>query len=80
MSPPDPRTGRRAYVSDMVEAVLSNLAPILTNETLIQFEAAGEEDEEQARLESDFVAYMVAGQNKGFVQILSAIKGRSDRV
>lgn len=61
-------------VSDMVEAVLSNLAPILTNETLIQFEAAGEEDEEQARLESDFVAYMVGGQNKGFVQILSAIK------
>lgn len=61
-------------VSDMVEAVLSNLAPILTNETLIQFEAAGEEDEEQARLEGDFVAYMVGGQNKGFVQILSAIK------
>ena len=61
-------------VSDMIEAVLSNLAPILTNETLIQFEADGEEDEEQARLEGDFVAYMVGGQNKGFVQIISAVK------
>jgi hypothetical protein len=61
-------------VSDMVEAVLSNIAPILTQETLIQFEAAGEEDEKQAQIESDFVAYMVAGQNEGYVELVSAIK------
>ena len=61
-------------VSDMVEAVLSQIGPILTNETLIQFEANGEEDEPQAQLESDFCAYMLGGQNQGFVEITSAIK------
>ncbi|GAF83565.1 unnamed protein product, partial [marine sediment metagenome] len=61
-------------VSDMVEAVLSNLAPILTNETLIQFEANGEEDESQATLETDFVAWMINGANQGYIQIMSAIK------
>lgn len=61
-------------VSDMVEAVLSNIGPILTRETLIQFEAAGEQDETQAQMESDFVAYMVAGQNAGYVELISAIK------
>ncbi len=61
-------------VSDMIEAVLANIGPILTKETLIQFEASGEEDEDQAQLESDFVSYMVAGQNDGYVAILSAVK------
>ena len=61
-------------VSDAVEAVLSNIGPILTRETLIQFEAAGEQDETQAQMESDFVAYMVAGQNQGYVELISAIK------
>ena len=61
-------------VSDMVEAVLAQIGPILTNETLIQFEAAGEEDEQQAQLESDFVAYLVGGQNVGYVELISAVK------
>ena len=61
-------------VSDMVEAVLSNIGPILTSETLIQFEAAGEEDEPQAQMESDFCAYMVTGQNEGYLEMVSAIK------
>lgn len=61
-------------VSDMVEAVTANLAPILTNETLIQFTAAGEDDENQAQIESDFVAMQAAGQNDSYVEILSAIK------
>ncbi len=61
-------------VSDMIEAVLANIGPILTKETLIQFEASGEQDEDQAQLESDFVSYMVAGQNDGYVAIMSAVK------
>jgi hypothetical protein len=61
-------------VSDMVEAVLANIAPILTQETLIQFEAAGQDDEPAAQLETDFVAYMVAGKNTAWVQLVSAIK------
>jgi len=61
-------------VSDMVEAVLSNINPILTNETLIQFEAAGEDDEAQAQIESDYVAQMIGGQNDGYIEISSAVK------
>ena len=61
-------------VSDMVEAVMSNINPILTNETLIQFEAAGEDDEESATLESEFTAYMIGGQNAGYLELTSAVK------
>lgn len=61
-------------VSDMVEAVMSNINPILTNETLIQFEAAGEDDEQSAQLESDFTAYMIGGQNAGYLEVTSAVK------
>ena len=61
-------------VSDMVEAVLANIGPILTSETLINFTAAGEDDEDQATLESDFVGYMVGGQNAGYIELLSSIK------
>ncbi len=61
-------------VSDMVEAIMSGIGPILTNETLIQFEASGEADEDQAQLESDFVSYMVAGQNDGYVEVKSSVK------
>ena len=61
-------------VSDMVEAILAQIGPILTNETLIQFKAAGEQDESQAQLESDFVAKIIAGHNDGYVQMLSAVK------
>ena len=61
-------------VADMTEAVLSQISPILTKETLIQFEAAGEEDEPKAQVESDFTAHMVGGQNKGYIELMSAIK------
>lgn len=61
-------------VNDMVEAVTSNISPILTNEMLVTFEAAGEEDEPQAQQESDFVSYMINGHADGYVEIQSAIK------
>lgn len=74
----DEKAGRSSIqssdVSDMVEAVTANIAPILTNDTLIQFTAAGEDDEDNAQLESDFVAMQAAGQNDSYVEILSAIK------
>jgi hypothetical protein len=61
-------------VSDMVEAITSNISPILTNEMLVSFEAAGEEDEPNAQLESDFVSYMINGHSDGYVEIQSALK------
>jgi hypothetical protein len=61
-------------VNDMVEAVTSNISPILTNEMLVAFEASGEEDEPKAQLESDFVSYMVNGHSDGYVEIQSALK------
>jgi len=61
-------------VSDMIEAVMSNINPILTNETLIQFKASGQDDEAQAQQESDYVAEIIGGQNDGYVEITSAVK------
>ena len=61
-------------VNDMLEAVTSNISPILTNEMLVSFEAQGEEDEPAAQLESDFVSYMINGHSDGYVEIQSALK------
>jgi len=61
-------------VADMVESVNANISPILTEETLISFEAIGEDDENNAQTETDFVSYMINGQSDGYVEIQSAVK------
>ena len=67
-------TVQSSDVSDMVEAVNANISPILTEETLVSFEAIGEEDENNAQTETDFVSYMINGQSDGYVEIQSAVK------
>ncbi len=60
-------------VSDMVEAILSEMLPSFTKETLISFEPSSEEDEEQADLESKFVQHMVE-RSGGYINISEAVK------
>ncbi len=49
-------------VADTVDSVMAELSPMLKS-TLIEFEADGEQDEEQAQLESDFVLHCAEKSN-----------------
>jgi hypothetical protein len=74
----DEGPGRSAVVSmdvaDMVEAVLANMVPSFASDSVVQFEANGAEDEEQAQLESDVVNNTVIMENRGFLLFLEALK------
>jgi hypothetical protein len=58
--------GRSAIISmdiaDTVDSVMAELSPMLKS-TLIEFEADGEQDEQQAQLESDFVMHCAQKSN-----------------
>lgn len=60
-------------VSAMVEAVLSQMDDAFTTGRLVEYEADGSEDVDQAQLESDTVCQHV-GRRNGNLQMLSAIK------
>ncbi|NNF66367.1 MAG: hypothetical protein HKM98_02550 [Gammaproteobacteria bacterium] len=49
-------------VADTIDSVMAELSPMLKS-TLIEFEADGEQDEEQAQLESDFVMHCAQKSN-----------------
>jgi hypothetical protein len=49
-------------VADTVDSVMAELSPMLKS-TLIEFEADGEQDEQQAQLESDFVMHCAQKSN-----------------
>lgn len=60
-------------VSAMVEAVLSQMDDAFTTGRLVEFDADGNDDVDQAQLESDTVCQFV-GKRNGNLQMLSAIK------
>jgi len=61
-------------VADTVHAMLAQIMPAFAQDTVVQFEAENEDDETQARTESDFCNYVVMEKNKGFVMLETAIK------
>ncbi len=61
-------------VSDMVNAVLAQLTPMLSTDALVSFEAKGKADEEQAQSESAAVNHVILEQNEGFIELEEAIK------
>ncbi len=61
-------------VSDMVNAVLAQLTPMLSTDALVEFEAKGKGDEEQVRAESSAVNHIIIEQNDGFIELQEAIK------
>lgn len=63
-----------ADVADMVEATLAQLLPSFTGDTVCSFEADGQNDEQQARLESDAVNKVMMESSRGFVVFYEAIK------
>ena len=74
----DEEEGKSAVISsdvaDMVEAVLSQMMPSFTGDSVVTFAALSEEDEPQAELESDVVNQIIMEDNRGFYVFLQAIK------
>lgn len=61
-------------VADMVNAVLAMLVPMLSTDAVVEFEPLGEDDEEQAKAESDVLNTIIVEDNRGWVEIQEAIK------
>ena len=75
----DEQAGRSSVVSrdvaDVVEGVLANvLKPFVSGDQLVQFDPLSQEDEEQAKQETDYVNYVVLERNNGFLVLVSACK------
>lgn len=74
----DEVTGRSTAVagdlSSMVESNLAQMLDAYSTENLAVFDAVGEEDEEQAALESDTVSQYVMKTQNGFMELASAVK------
>ena len=67
-------SAQSADVADMVEAVMSNMMPAFSGDTLVMFEAEGEDDIRQAKSESGVVNNQIMEHNRGYWEISSAIK------
>jgi hypothetical protein len=75
----DEQPGRSSVVSrdvaDVVEGVLANvIKPFVSGDQLVQFDPISEEDEEQAKQETDYINYVVLERNNGFLCLTSACK------
>jgi hypothetical protein len=61
-------------VADMTNAVLAMLVPMLSTDAVVEFEPEGEDDELQAKAESDVVNRVIIEDSRGWVEIQEAIK------
>jgi len=74
----DEEEGKSAVISsdvaDMVEAILSQMAPSFAGDSVVTFDALNDADETQAQLESDVVSQIIMEDNRGFYVFLESIK------
>jgi hypothetical protein len=61
-------------VADMCHAVLAQIVPTFTNDTVCAFEPDAPNDEAQARLETDAVNKVMMESSRGFVELYSSVK------
>lgn len=61
-------------VADTTHAMLAEVAPIFANDTTAIFEAENEDDEKQAKDESDICNYQVMEKNNGFILLQTMFK------
>lgn len=61
-------------VADMVEAIVSQLLPGLQGDSIVEFEPDGEDDVEQAQLESDIVNAVVVEHNYGYTMFQESLR------
>ena len=61
-------------VADMIDAMLTQIMPTFSKSDLVQFEAVSEQDDDQARTESNFCNYIIMEKNKGFILFETLVK------
>lgn len=61
-------------IADAKESIMAQMLPNITSETVVQFQAAGEDDEPAAQEEGDFVTHLIFGLNHGYLNILEAVE------
>lgn len=61
-------------VADMVHAVMAQILPSFTQDSICQFEPDGQDDDAMARLESDAVNRVIMESNRGYTVLSAAIK------
>lgn len=61
-------------VADMIHAVMAQILPSFTQDTICQFEPDGPDDDAMARLESDAVNRVVMESSRGYTVLYQAIK------
>lgn len=61
-------------IADAKESIMAQMIPNVASETVVQFQAAGEDDEPQAQVEGDFVTHLIFGVNHGYYTISEALQ------
>lgn len=61
-------------VADMINSTLAMIVPMLSTDAVVEFEPDGEEDDNQAKAESDVVNDVIIEDNNGYMEIQEAIK------
>ena len=61
-------------VADTVHAMLAQMMTVFKSDTVANFEAENEQDEDQARTEADFCNYQIMEKNNGYILFQTALK------
>ncbi len=64
-------------LSDMVNAVLAQLTPMVSQDALVKFDADGSADEQQAAGESAYINDLVMNKNRGYIALQECLKDAS---
>jgi len=67
-------TATSTDVADAIETILPDLVEIFTSEDVVAFQPKGEEDEEAAEQETDYLNHVFFNENNGFLILYSFIK------
>ena len=74
----DEVTGRSAAqsndIADMVEAIVSQVLPAFSIDSVAEFEPTSDEDVDAARLESDVVNDVIIENNRGYIMMQEALR------
>ena len=61
-------------VADMIDSMISQIMPTFSQDNIVQFEATSEQDETQARTESNFCNHVFMEKNNGYITIQTLLK------
>jgi len=74
----DERVGRSKVqsndIADMVEAIVAQVLPGFSGDSIVEFEPTGPDDVQQAQLESDAVNETIVEENRGYTMLQSVLR------